>query len=152
MLLFHRFLIQERVGKHRRSRDVILTTCLFLAGKVTEAPRRLRDVINVLHMLTCTGQDEPPLLDKVRTCPCVLLHVFYVGIYYKCFLLGSRIFLPRVRPIHSGGSHPTLNFRWLLSSSWNYPGRLCFGVHMYAQDYRWNSKVLQYAPSAISTR
>ena len=72
MLLFHRFLIQERVGKHRRSRDVILTTCLFLAGKVTEAPRRLRDVINVLHMLTCTGQDEPPLLDKVRTCPCVL--------------------------------------------------------------------------------
>lgn len=65
MLLFHRFLIQERVGKHRRSRDVILTTCLFLAGKVTEAPRRLRDVINVLHMLTSTGHDEPPLLDKV---------------------------------------------------------------------------------------
>ncbi|CAM9539146.1 unnamed protein product, partial [Laminaria digitata] len=64
VLLFHRFLIQERVGKHQRSRDVILTTCLFLAGKVTEAPRRLRDVINVLHMLTCTGQDEPPLLDK----------------------------------------------------------------------------------------
>lgn len=65
VLLFHRFLIQERVGKHRRSRDVILTTCLFLAGKVTEAPRRLRDVINVLHMLTSTGQDEPPVLDKV---------------------------------------------------------------------------------------
>lgn len=65
ILLFHRFLIQERVGKHRRSRDVILTTCLFLAGKVTEAPRRLRDVINVLHMLTSTSQDEPPLLDKV---------------------------------------------------------------------------------------
>lgn len=65
VLLFHRFLIQERVGKHRRSRDVILTTCLFLAGKVTEAPRRLRDVINVLHMLTRTSEDEPPLLDKV---------------------------------------------------------------------------------------
>lgn len=65
VLLFHRFLIQEQVGKHRRLRDVILTTCLFLAGKVTEAPRRLRDVINVLHMLTRTGQDEPPLLDKV---------------------------------------------------------------------------------------
>ncbi|CAB1109770.1 unnamed protein product [Ectocarpus sp. CCAP 1310/34] len=64
VLLFHRFLIQERVGKHRRSRDVILTTCLFLAGKVTEAPRRLRDVINVLHMLNSTSQDEPPLLDK----------------------------------------------------------------------------------------
>ncbi|CAM9991067.1 unnamed protein product [Scytosiphon promiscuus] len=63
VLLFHRFLIQERVGKHRRSRDVILTTCLFLAGKVTEAPRRLRDVINVLHMLT-RAQEEPPLLDK----------------------------------------------------------------------------------------
>lgn len=67
VLLFHRFLIQERVGKHRRSRDVILTTCLFLAGKVTEAPRRLRDVINVLHMLNSTGQDEPPLLDKVHS-------------------------------------------------------------------------------------
>lgn len=66
ILLFHRFLIQERVGKHRRNRDVILTTCLFLAGKVTEAPRRLRDVINVLHMLTSANQDEPPLLDKVR--------------------------------------------------------------------------------------
>lgn len=79
MLLFHRFLIQERVGKHRRSRDVILTTCLFLAGKVTEAPRRLRDVINVLHMLTCTGQDEPPLLDKVpRVLVCVLFSLLEI--------------------------------------------------------------------------
>lgn len=38
---------------------------MFLAGKVTEAARRLRDVINVLHMLTSSTQDEPPLLDKV---------------------------------------------------------------------------------------
>lgn len=71
VLLFHRFLIQERVGKHRRSRDVILTTCLFLAGKVTEAPRRLRDVINVLHMLT-RAQEEPPLLDKVSLASCCI--------------------------------------------------------------------------------
>lgn len=86
VLLFHRFLIQERVGKHRRSRDVILTTCLFLAGKVTEAPRRLRDVINVLHMLTSTGHDEPPLLDKV---PRLLISVCVACFYSEN--PGSRV-------------------------------------------------------------
>ncbi|CAM9447244.1 unnamed protein product, partial [Discosporangium mesarthrocarpum] len=65
IVLFHRFLIRERVAKHQQRRDLILTTCLFLAGKVTEAPRRLRDVINVLHMLTCKNKDEPPPLDQV---------------------------------------------------------------------------------------
>ncbi|CAM9931959.1 unnamed protein product [Choristocarpus tenellus] len=64
IVLFHRFLILERVTKYQSSRDLILTTCLFLAGKVTEAPRRLRDVINVLHMLTSQNKDQPPPLDQ----------------------------------------------------------------------------------------
>lgn len=41
--------------------DLVITTCLFLASKLEEDQRRLRDVINVTHRLTSTHQPRTSL-------------------------------------------------------------------------------------------
>ncbi len=56
ILLFHRFLLPHNLGKGNATWPemrvkVVLVTCLFLAGKARENPRRLRDVINVIRLL-----------------------------------------------------------------------------------------------------
>ncbi|CAM9543421.1 unnamed protein product [Chrysoparadoxa australica] len=64
IILFHRWLIREPLQPHIPQRDLVLTTCLFLAGKVEEVPRRLRDVINVVHRLTAVDKNALPPLDQ----------------------------------------------------------------------------------------
>ncbi len=56
ILLFHRFVLPHKLGRRNAAwpeirKKVVLVTCLFLAGKARENPRRLRDVINVIRLL-----------------------------------------------------------------------------------------------------
>ncbi|XP_049581441.1 cyclin-L1a [Syngnathus scovelli] len=48
-VLFHRFFYSKSFVKH--SFEIVAMACIYLASKIEEAPRRLRDVINVFHHL-----------------------------------------------------------------------------------------------------
>ncbi|XP_061638696.1 cyclin-L1a isoform X1 [Phyllopteryx taeniolatus] len=48
-VLFHRFFYSKSFVKH--SFEIVAMACITLASKIEEAPRRLRDVINVFHHL-----------------------------------------------------------------------------------------------------
>ncbi|XP_018121227.1 cyclin-L1 [Xenopus laevis] len=48
-VLFHRFFYSKSFVKH--SFEIIAMACINLASKIEEAPRRIRDVINVCHHL-----------------------------------------------------------------------------------------------------
>ncbi|TKS81220.1 Cyclin-L1 [Collichthys lucidus] len=48
-VLFHRFFYSKSFVKH--SFEIVAMACINLASKIEEAPRRIRDVINVFHHL-----------------------------------------------------------------------------------------------------
>ncbi|XP_075426664.1 cyclin-L1 [Ascaphus truei] len=48
-VLFHRFFYSKSFVKH--SFEIVAMSCVNLASKIEEAPRRIRDVINVFHHL-----------------------------------------------------------------------------------------------------
>ncbi|KYO34014.1 cyclin-L1 isoform B [Alligator mississippiensis] len=48
-VLFHRFFYSKSFVKH--SFEIVAMACINLASKIEEAPRRIRDVINVFHYL-----------------------------------------------------------------------------------------------------
>nr|XP_033813530.1 cyclin-L1 [Geotrypetes seraphini] len=48
-VLFHRFFYSKSYVKH--SFEIVAMACINLASKIEEAPRRIRDVINVFHHL-----------------------------------------------------------------------------------------------------
>ncbi|KAI5611344.1 cyclin-L1 [Silurus asotus] len=48
-VLFHRFFFSKSFVKH--SFEIVAMACVNLASKIEEAPRRIRDVINVFHYL-----------------------------------------------------------------------------------------------------
>uniref|UniRef100_A0A3P8ZRQ6 Uncharacterized protein n=1 Tax=Esox lucius TaxID=8010 RepID=A0A3P8ZRQ6_ESOLU len=48
-VLFHRFFYSKSFVKH--SFEIVAMACVNLASKIEEAPRRIRDVINVFHYL-----------------------------------------------------------------------------------------------------
>ncbi|XP_033894886.1 cyclin-L1-like isoform X2 [Acipenser ruthenus] len=48
-VLFHRFFYSKSFVKH--SFEIVAMACVNLASKIEEAPRRVRDVINVFHHL-----------------------------------------------------------------------------------------------------
>ncbi|CAM4577452.1 unnamed protein product [Leuciscus chuanchicus] len=48
-VLFHRFFYSKSFVKH--SFEIVAMACMNLASKIEEAPRRIRDVINVFHHL-----------------------------------------------------------------------------------------------------
>uniref|UniRef100_A0A8C9ZUP0 Cyclin L1a n=1 Tax=Sander lucioperca TaxID=283035 RepID=A0A8C9ZUP0_SANLU len=48
-VLFHRFFYSKSFVKH--SFEIVAMACINLASKIEEAPRRVRDVINVFHHL-----------------------------------------------------------------------------------------------------
>lgn len=53
IMIFHRYLpIMDISTVSDDDKNLVITTCLFLAAKLEESPRRLRDVINVTHRLT----------------------------------------------------------------------------------------------------
>ena len=49
-MIFQRYFIRKSFTRYDISRlDLIATTAIFLAGKIEEDPRRLRDVISTMH-------------------------------------------------------------------------------------------------------
>uniref|UniRef100_A0A3Q3L985 Cyclin L1a n=1 Tax=Mastacembelus armatus TaxID=205130 RepID=A0A3Q3L985_9TELE len=61
-VLFHRFFYSKSFVKH--SFEIVAMACINLASKIEEAPRRIRDVINVFHHLRqIRGKKNPsPLI------------------------------------------------------------------------------------------
>ncbi|KAM4771813.1 cyclin-L1 [Rhinophrynus dorsalis] len=62
-VLFHRFFYSKSFVKH--SFEIVAMACINLASKIEEAPRRIRDVINVFHHLRQIRAKRTP-------CPLVL--------------------------------------------------------------------------------
>jgi|EP00624_Nannochloropsis_granulata_P000935 hypothetical protein len=50
-MIFHRFFAERSLSEYHANQrlDVVLMTCLFLAAKVEEQPRRIRDAINCIY-------------------------------------------------------------------------------------------------------
>lgn len=67
-MTFHRFFSQRSlVNYHTSNRlDLLLTTCLFLASKVEEQPRRLRDVINSIYFVRALARLAPETLTHTQ--------------------------------------------------------------------------------------
>ncbi|XP_075058146.1 cyclin-L1 [Mixophyes fleayi] len=64
-VLFHRFFYSKSFVKH--SFEVVAMACINLASKIEEAPRRIRDVINVFHHLRqirAKRNPSPLILDQ----------------------------------------------------------------------------------------
>jgi len=57
VIFFHRFYARHRFKDY--DRYAIATTSLFLAGKVEETPKKLRDVIEVTYMIRFKGKEIP---------------------------------------------------------------------------------------------
>eukprot|EP00741_Cyanophora_paradoxa_P012658 tig00020614_g12229.t1 len=49
IVFFHRFFIRQSFKAH--DRFIVGTTCLFLAGKVEETPKKLKDVISITYQV-----------------------------------------------------------------------------------------------------
>ena len=62
VVFLHRFHDQRRTSEDEDS-ELVATTCLFLAAKTGEHPRRLRDVINTVRRLKY-ADDGPMALDR----------------------------------------------------------------------------------------
>eukprot|EP00117_Sycon_ciliatum_P021780 scpid105412/ scgid5011/ Cyclin-L2; Paneth cell-enhanced expression protein len=60
-VVFQRFFYRKSLVKH--SYEHIAMACLFMAAKIEEAPRRIRDVINVFHHIKQfkTGRSFEPM-------------------------------------------------------------------------------------------
>ncbi|KAK2538536.1 cyclin-L1 isoform X1 [Columba livia] len=64
-VLFHRFFYSKSFVKH--SFEIVAMACINLASKIEEAPRRIRDVINVFHhlrQLRAKRTPSPLILDQ----------------------------------------------------------------------------------------
>ncbi|XP_033970516.1 cyclin-L1a isoform X2 [Trematomus bernacchii] len=57
-VLFHRFFYSKSFVKH--SFEIVAMACINLASKIEEAPRRIRDVINVFHHLRQSRGKKAP--------------------------------------------------------------------------------------------
>jgi len=64
IVFFHRFFIRQSFKQHDRS--VVAKTCLFLAGKVEETPKKLRDVITVSYALLMKTKNMPKELQEIK--------------------------------------------------------------------------------------
>ena len=68
--------LQTNVQVLSSQMDLVITTCLFLASKLEEDQRRLRDVINVTHRLTSSHQPRASLKRSREVCGLVWLFNF----------------------------------------------------------------------------
>lgn len=119
-VLFQRFYYSDSLVKHNM--EVISMACIALASKIEEAPRRLRDVINVFHHLKQlrTGQE-------VKAMP---LDVTYVELKNLVIKAERRILKQLGFCVHVKHPHKFVvtlleilgyvNNADLLQSSWNY--------------------------------
>lgn len=64
IVFFHRFFARQSFRKY--DRIIVATACLFLAGKVEEAPKKLRDVISASYATLNKSKDVPPLREDSK--------------------------------------------------------------------------------------
>lgn len=57
IVFFHRFYATKKFAEYDIS--IIATTCLFLAGKVEETPKKLKDIIAITDLLRCKDSSPP---------------------------------------------------------------------------------------------
>lgn len=119
-VLFQRFYYSDSLVKHNM--EVTSMACIALASKIEEAPRRLRDVINVFHHLKQlrTGQE-------VKAMP---LDLAYVNLKNSVIKAERRILKQLGFCVHVKHPHKFVvtllevlgyvNNTSLVQSSWNY--------------------------------
>ena len=61
--MFHRFMMCQAFQNH--DRFIVCATCIFLAGKVEEQPKRLKDVVDVFLLIRSKVQNK--LVEAVST-------------------------------------------------------------------------------------
>ncbi|KAK2090551.1 Cyclin-L1 [Saguinus oedipus] len=77
-VLFHRFFYSKSFVKH--SFEIVAMACINLASKIEEAPRRIRDVINVFHHLRqLRGKSDQLHLPKPGTPSPLILDQNYIN-------------------------------------------------------------------------
>jgi len=64
IVFFHRFYATRKFSEF--DRHIIATTCLFLAGKVEETPKKLRDIIVVTEQYRCKDFVPPKKATGLR--------------------------------------------------------------------------------------
>ncbi|KRY47550.1 Cyclin-L2, partial [Trichinella britovi] len=71
-IIFHRFFYARSFL--RCTFDYVCMACIYLASKIEESPRRIRDVINVFHQLKQRRMIKQGLLSENKILPCALDH------------------------------------------------------------------------------
>ncbi|XP_013790250.1 cyclin-L1-like [Limulus polyphemus] len=73
-VLFQRFYYSKSFVKH--GMEVVAMACITLASKIEEAPRRIRDIINVFHHIKQLRTGNLPFSSGLRQPPAVLLSIW----------------------------------------------------------------------------
>eukprot|EP00118_Oscarella_pearsei_P016947 m.165955 g.165955 ORF g.165955 m.165955 type:complete len:227 (+) comp38904_c0_seq3:182-862(+) len=87
--LYHRFFNVQRLQDY--DAHLVATSCLYLASKIAESPRKVRDIVNVSHR--CLHGDDPlldvgerywKLRDSLVTCEFVVLRALRFQVEVDC--------------------------------------------------------------------
>lgn len=123
IVFFHRFFARQSHRKY--DRIVVATACLFLAGKVEEAPKKLNLVITTSHQVLVANQHNSAaplketspkfkdLREKILAMERVLLQI----IAFDMHLEHPYKFLMKYRNLIPG---PPENIRQLVQIAWNF--------------------------------
>ncbi|KAG8434355.1 hypothetical protein GDO86_012654 [Hymenochirus boettgeri] len=119
-VLFQRFFYTKSFVKH--SMEHVSMACVHLASKIEEAPRRIRDVINVFHRLR-------QLREKVKSTP-LILDQEYVNLKNQIIKAERRVLKELGFCVHVKHPHKIIVMylqvlecernKHLVQTSWNY--------------------------------
>jgi len=122
IVFFHRFFARQSYKRY--DRIVVATACLFLAGKVEEAPKKLNQVIlTSWHVLVADQKNVPPLKEgsqkfkelreKILAMERVLLQI----IAFDMFIEHPYKYIMKYRALIPG---PPDSTRQLVQVAWNF--------------------------------
>ncbi|XP_012689709.1 cyclin-L1 [Clupea harengus] len=120
-VLFHRFFYSKSFIKH--SFEIVAMSCINLASKIEESPRRVRDVINVFHHLK-------PSRDRKRSFTPLVLDQNYINTKNQVIKAERRILKELGFCVHVKHPHKIIVMylqvleceknQMLVQTAWNY--------------------------------
>ncbi|KRX35085.1 Cyclin-L2 [Trichinella murrelli] len=145
-IIFHRFFYARSFL--RCTFDYVCMACIYLASKIEESPRRIRDVINVFHQLKQRRMIKQGLLSENKILPCALDHR-YVFLKNEVIKAERRILKELGFCVHVKHPHKliyvflkalnTLDNLSVLQKAWNF-----------MNDSLRSDVFLRYAPETIA--